>query len=111
SGRRYVLTTTTGSNFYEVACDNGRGYMIEENGKGELARMVDCSKADFVGGGCTLTDSRAAETEQAALYSKLATKSGFNCDVAKYAVLPTTGPKEIIELQCKNRPDGGIGVF
>jgi hypothetical protein len=111
SGRRYVLTTTSGSNFYEVACDNGRGYMIEENAKRELARMVDCSKADFVGGGCTLTDSRAAETEQAALYSKLATKSGFNCDVAKYAVLPTTGPKEIIELQCKNRPDGGIGVF
>lgn len=109
--RRYVLSTKDGSNYYEVACDGAGGYMVQENASGNLSRILDCGSADFVGGGCTLSDSRAAQTEQAALYTKLATKAGFPCDVAKYAPLPTTGAKEVIELQCSNRPDGGIGVF
>jgi len=109
--RRYVLSTKDGKNFYEVACSSGSGYMVEEDAKGELTRILDCANADFVGGGCTLTDARASQTEQAALYTKLATKAGFPCDVAKYAPLPSTGPKEVIELQCKDRPDGGIGIF
>ncbi len=109
--RRYVLSTKDGANYYEVACEGGTGYMVQENASGALSRILDCGSADFVGGGCTLSDARAAQTEQAALYTKLATKAGFDCNVSKYAPLPTTGAKEVIELQCSNRPDGGIGIF
>lgn len=111
SDRRYVLSTKDGANYYEVACQGGSGYMVQENAKGELARILDCGSADFVGGGCTLTDARSAQTEQAALYTRLAGKAGFPCEVSKYAPLPTTGAQEVIELQCSNRDDGGIGVF
>jgi len=109
--RRYVLSTKNGDNYYEVSCTNGSGYMIQENGKGDLSRILDCGAADFIGGGCTMTDSRAAQTEQSALYTKLATKAGYPCNVGKYAPLPTTGAKEVIEMQCTDRPDGGIGIF
>jgi hypothetical protein len=111
SDRRYVLTSKEGANYYEVACASGSGYMVQESAKGELLRILDCANADFISGGCTLTDARASQTEQAALYTRLAGKAGFPCNVAKYAPLPTTGAKEVIELQCKDRPDGGIGVF
>lgn len=109
--RRYVLSSKEGENYYEVACADGKGYMVQESNTGALKRIIDCGSADFVGGGCTLTDARSAQTEQAALYTRLAGKAGFPCDVAKYAPLPTTGAKEVIELQCKDRPDGGIGIF
>jgi hypothetical protein len=111
SDRRYVLTSKEGYNYYEVACSDGKGYMVQESRTGALERIIDCGSADFVGGGCTLTDARSAQTEQAALYTRLANKAGFPCDVNKYAPLPTTGPREVIELQCKNRPDGGIAIF
>ena len=109
--RRYVLTSKDGANYYEVACADGKGYMVQESLKGDLQRVLDCGSADFIGGGCTLTDARAFQTEQATLYTRLAGKAGFPCDVVKYAPLPTTGAKEVVELQCKDRPDGGIGIF
>ncbi|HEX6860643.1 MAG TPA: hypothetical protein VF138_10650 [Caulobacteraceae bacterium] len=110
--RRYVLTSSKdASNYYEVACDNDTGYIVQESATGQLMRILDCASADFIGGGCTMTDSRAAKTEQSALYSRLAKQAGFPCAVTKYATLPVTGAREVIELACSDRPDGGIGIF
>jgi hypothetical protein len=110
--KRYVLSTKT-DNYFEVACQDGKGYMLQQTAtSGALAKTIDCAQASFVGGGCTLTDSVAAQTEQAGLYTKLATKAGFDCKVEKYGMLPSQdNRKEIVELKCSNRPDGGIGVF
>ena len=110
--KRYVLSTKT-DNYFEVSCQDGKGYMLQQsNATGALGRTIDCAQATFVGGGCTLTDSLAAQTEQAGLYTKLATKAGFDCKVEKYGMLPSDDPKkEIVELKCSNRPDGGIGIF
>jgi hypothetical protein len=110
--KRYVLSTKT-DNYFEVACQDGKGYMLQQAATtGALAKTIDCAQASFVGGGCTLTDSVAAQTEQAGLYTKLATKAGFDCKVEKYGMLPSQDPKtEIVELKCSNRPDGGIGIF
>lgn len=110
--KRYVLSTKT-DNYFEVACNDGKGYMLQQTAAGgALARTIDCAQASFVGGGCTLTDSVAAQTEQAGLYTKLATKAGFDCKVEKYGMLPSNDPKtEIVELKCANRPDGAIGLF
>jgi hypothetical protein len=111
SDLRYVLSTVDGSDYYEIACKTGEGYMMQVKGD-DLAKTIKCAEASFVGGGCTLTDAREAETQQAGLYTNLAKKAGFNCDVAKYAAFPVQGnDKEVIELACKNREDGGVAIF
>jgi hypothetical protein len=110
--KRYVLSTKDGSKYFEVACQDGKGYMLEQAANGSLARSIDCLNAGFVGGGCTMTDTVAAKTEQNNLYSSLATKAGFKCAVEKYGVLPSDRPsKEVVELKCSDRPDGAIAVF
>jgi len=110
--KRYVLTTTTGSSWFEVSCQDGKGYMFEQAATGKLARAVDCVAASFVGGGCTLTDTAVALTEQNNLYSGLAGKAGFPCKVEKYGILPSPrASQEVIELKCSDRPDGGIAIF
>jgi hypothetical protein len=110
--KRYVLSTKA-DNYFEVACADGKGYMLQQTvAGGALARAIDCAQAAFVGGGCTMTDSVAAQTEQAGLYSKLASQGGFNCKVEKYGMLPSPdAKKEVVELKCSDRPDGAIAIF
>lgn len=110
--KRYILSTKT-DNYFEVACQDGKGYVLQQAAAtGALVKAIDCAQAGFVGGGCTLSDAVAAQTEQAGLYSKLAAKAGFDCKVEKYGMLPSQDPrKEIVEMKCSNRPDGGIGIF
>ena len=108
---RYVGADSKGVAYFEVACQDGKGYMMEVTLTGAVA-PVDCAQADGIGGGCTLTNSRAAETEQAGLYSKLAHAAGFPCDVSKYGLIPANVPgHEVVEIACSNRPDGAVGVF
>jgi hypothetical protein len=110
--KRYVLSTKT-DNYFEVACDDGKGYVYQQtSATGAFNRAIPCAQAGFVGGGCTMTDAVAAQTEQAGFYSKLANKAGFACDVEKYGMLPTNDPKkEVVELKCKGSDVGGIAVF
>jgi len=108
--KRYVLTTINLSTYYEVACGDGKGYVLERNAAGALARTIDCANAPS-GAECTLTDAREAKTEQAGLYSRLVTQAGFQCTVSKYALFPSKPREEVVELQCSNRPDGGVAVF
>ncbi len=110
--KRYVLTTTDGSDYFEVACGDGKGYMIQVDHTGKLADTIACAEAFEIGGGCTLTDARQALTQQNALYSDLAKKAGFDCAVTKYALFPGADPtKDIVEMACSNRPDGAVGIF
>lgn len=110
--RRYILSTKTGDNYYEASCQDGKGYVFKVNAAGALAQTLDCAAADNIGGGCTLTDTRAAKTEQAALYGNLAKKAGFDCDVESYGALPAQAAgQDVVELVCKGGKPGGIGVF
>lgn len=110
--KRYVLSTKA-DNYFEVSCQDGKGYVYQQAAaNGAFVKAIPCAQAGFVGGGCTMTDAVAAQTEQAGFYSKLANKAGFACDVEKYGMLPTNDPKkEIVELKCKNSEVGGIAVF
>jgi hypothetical protein len=110
-GRRYILSSKAGDNYYEVSCNDGKGYVLQEASNGSLTNTIDCGQADNIGGGCKMTDSRTAATAQNALYTRLAKAAGFNCDVAKYGALPSTGGIDTVELQCSNRPDGAVGLF
>jgi hypothetical protein len=109
--RKYVGATESGSMFFEVACQEGKGYMIEADGAGGFKQAIDCAAADAIAGGCTLTDARQAKTEQSGLYTKFAAKAGFQCQVSGYAPLPGPADKDVVELACSNRPDGAIGIF
>ena len=110
--RRYVGTTATGDDYYEFACTDGTGFMLKANLAGAFSEATDCVKANGIAGGCTLSDTRQALTEQNNLYSSLAKKAGFDCAVSKYADFPTTDNSvEIVELACSNRADGGVGFF
>lgn len=110
--KRYVLTTQDMNNFYEVACTDGKGYMLEEAANGKLSQVVSCADADPIGGGCTLTNGHEAQTEQASLYSRLAQAAGYNCVVSKYFPFPVNVPgHDVVELACSNRPDGAVAIF
>jgi hypothetical protein len=109
---RFVGATSDGTSFYEVACNEGKGYIFEIKADNSVGRSFDCAVADQIGGGCTLTNAREAQTEQASLYTRLAKAAGYNCDVAKYSPFEVNLPgHEVVELSCNNRPDGAVGVF
>jgi len=106
--RRYVGMTQQHEILFELACNEGKGYVVVQATNGSLARSFDCTTSDL----CELTDTRSARTEQAGLYTQLAQKAGFNCDVATYAPFPPNANNDdIVEMTCKNRQDGAVGVF
>jgi hypothetical protein len=107
--RRFVGTAKEGADFYEVSCQDGKGYIFKASGA-TLAETWDCGHASNVLGGCQLTDSRQAATEQAALYTRLAKSSGSNCQVTKYADFPQRDANEVVELVC-NDGSSVIGIF
>jgi len=110
--KRYLGEDAAGTDYYEVACTDGKGYVLHADATGHLKETIDCAVASGFAGGCTLTDSRAALTQQNALYSEIAKKAGFNCDVKRYGPIPAADKdNEVVELECSNRLDGGIGVF
>ena len=112
TGHRVVGGTADGDFYFEVACKEGKGYIFPLKANGAVGDGIDCAVADNVGGGCTLTNARQAQTEQADLYSKLAHKAGFACDVAKYSPFEVNMPgHEVVELSCSNRPDGAVAIF
>ena len=106
--RRFIGLLTDGTEGYEFACQDGKGYVVKVNTQGQIASTIDCSK--LAGGGCTLTDTRAAQAEQAGLYTRLAKNAGSNCAVERYAVFPTKGNEEVVELVCSGG-SGAIGMF
>jgi hypothetical protein len=113
-GRGFIGAATNGKIYYEEACADGKGFILVEAPNGGLAQSIPCVEADGVFGGCKLTDTRQAKTEQAGLYTDLAKKAGFDCAVSGYAPLPgltDTPDTEVVELACSNRKDGAIGFF
>jgi hypothetical protein len=109
--KRYVLSTNT-DYYYEVACADGKGFMMKVDKTGKVGQTIDCAEANYIGGGCTMTDARKAQTEEASLFSSLAKKAGFDCQVSSYESFPQSdSSRDVIEMQCSNRPDGAVGIF
>jgi hypothetical protein len=108
--RRFMGTATDGSNFYEASCQDGKGYIYKVATTGALDTTYECAKAQGILGGCTLTDARQAETQQAGLYTKLAKAAGSNCDVTKYAIFPAQAGEDVVEMVCADGK-GGVGIF
>jgi hypothetical protein len=109
--RRYILSSRSGDEYYEVACASGTGFVTVADSKGALKQKIDCANADSIAGGCTLTDVKNAKTEDNALYTRLVKAQGFNCDVTGYRALTADASGETIEVQCGNRGDGAVAVL
>ena len=113
--RSFIGAAASGKMYYEVACTEGKGYVLSQAPNGSFQEAIDCLDADSIAGGCKLTDTRQAKTEQNNLYAKLAKAAGYNCDVSGYAPLPLAADlpphSEVVEISCANRPDGAIAVF
>jgi hypothetical protein len=106
--RSFMGASAAGDYFYEVACQNGKGYILSQGANLTLAKTIDCEQTDQ----CKLTDVRARQSEQAGLYTKLARAGGFDCAVSEYAPFPVDMPgHEVVELSCTNRPDGAVAIF
>jgi hypothetical protein len=109
--KRFVGMSKDNSTFYEASCQDGKGYIYKVAAAGALTETYECAKATAILGGCTLTDARQAQSDQAALYTRLAASAGGKCDVEKYALFPTRNPREeVVEMVCKGGP-GAIGIF
>jgi hypothetical protein len=109
--RRYVLTSGANEDYFEVSCNDGKGFMIRTDNKGAFKEKVECANADHVAGGCSLTDVKTAKTEDNALYTRLAKAGGYDCDVKGYRSLTASRDGETVELECSNRADGAIAIF
>jgi hypothetical protein len=114
-GRAFLGVSQTGKMYYEVACTDSKGYILEQAATGAGVKAIPCLEAEAIAGGCKMTDTRQAKTEQNALYSRMAKAAGYNCDVSGYAPLPATADvpahSEVVEVTCGNRPDGAIAIF
>lgn len=106
--RRFVGMMKDNSQYYEASCEGGKGYLYKVAADGSLAQTLECAKSQ--GLTCELSDSRQAQTEQAALYTKLAKSAGSTCDVDKYALFPAKPGEEAVELTCKDG-SSAVGVF
>lgn len=104
---------TSGEDYTEVACSGGTpGFVLVTDSGGKFKNAVDCAKAGGIGDGCKLTDVTVAKTEEAGTYSKLAAKAGYPCDVKEYRFIGMDAEnREVVELACKNRPDGAVALF
>ena len=108
--RRFVGMSKDAAIYYEASCQDGKGYIYKVAATGALAETFECAKATQILGGCELTDSRAALTEQAALYTRLAKAAGSSCDVERYALFPPRSGEDDVEMVCKDG-SGVIGIF
>jgi hypothetical protein len=115
SDARYVgASTTDDSVYYEVACGAKSGYILQTTKAGVFKAAVDCANASGIGGGCKMTDTTKAQTEESGNYTSLAKAAGFNCSVSKYrfiGMITQPTKSEVVELACSNRPDGAVAVF
>jgi hypothetical protein len=100
--RRFVGVARDNSTYYEASCQDGKGYIYKVAVSGALSETYECAKATQILGGCTLTDARQAQTEQASLYTRLVANAGGKCEVDKYALFPAKPGEEVAELVCKD---------
>ncbi len=112
SGSRYLGSDQkSGVAYYELGCGAQPGFVLGANKAGGLDRVLSCTEAKGLSGGCTLTDETAVAAQETADYTRRVKAAGFDCDVSKTRSIgrdPSGGA--VIEFACSNRPDGMVAV-
>lgn len=106
----YIGEAANHTQFYEVACTDGKsGFIVQTDPAGKVTQTVDCAKAANIVGGCKLTTISVGDTSDNPTYTKLAKEIGFDCNVSSYRSFGTDqSGRETVELACANQPAGAV---
>lgn len=111
-GRGAGATTT--SEFFEVKCAGGAGYMFRTSLAGEFQQAYTCEQAISIAGGCKLTDmSGALATVSERRKGQLAA-AGVSCTSTaevKIGQERGEGGREVVEFSCAETPIGLVAFL
>lgn len=103
--------------FYEVKCAEGFGFIAQTDPVGAPLDARDCGRPQIVPGGCTLTDTSAAQAAAAEQRAAQLARIGQACTVSQERIVAVESPpdgspgREIYELDCAEQPMGLMGFF
>jgi hypothetical protein len=112
SNARAMGQTSTGATFYELACGEGPGVVLEARKDGAV-RALDCVEAANIGGGCTLTDTSAALAQRTQAVVAALAPLGVTCADPEMRVIGRESGgagRQVTELKCSDRPQGLIAI-
>jgi len=99
--------------FYEMGCASGPGFMVETDRIGAYHRAIPCDSAGGIGGGCTLTDRSVLAASTTATLAERLKAAGVACEVAQARLVgrEPTGHRDVVEYACADRPAGLVVAF
>ena len=114
SDYRWVgVSTTTGTEYSEVSCAGGQGYVLEvpKTGPATQLSVVDCQDAVKDGIKCALTAVAMPVTLQT--FRDAIKEHAVECDPAqiRYIGRETQGRRYVVELQCPQQPKGLVAFI
>lgn len=109
-GRFVATDPAKNTDYIELACTEGPGFMVEVSAAGAPQRTVDCVRASGIAGGCTLTDVSVIRAAEEQSFKDRLSQAGFNCSYEQHRVVGEenhpTGKRIVIEYKCADRPMG-----
>ncbi len=114
SDYRWVgVSTTTGTEYSEVSCEGGQGYVLEVPKTGQTATLsiVNCQDAVKEGLKCALTAVTLPVTLQT--FRDAIKDHAIDCDPAeiRYIGRETQDRRYVVELQCPQQPKGLVAFI
>ncbi len=114
SNYRWVgVGTANGTEYSEVACSDGQGYVLEVPGSGPTAQVavVGCQDAVKEGVKCALTAVTLPVTLQT--FRDAIKDHAVDCEPAqiRYIGRETQGRRYVVELQCPQQPKGLVAFI
>ncbi|MDY6924351.1 MAG: hypothetical protein SWI22_10385 [Pseudomonadota bacterium] len=111
-GRGVGATPT--SEFYEVKCAGGQGYMVRASLAGEFEQLYACAEADGIAGGCKLTDLSALRSSLSERRKAQLNSVGVSCtSTSEIKIGQERGEdgREVVEFGCAELPLGLIAYL
>jgi hypothetical protein len=97
-----------GSDYYEVVCKGGDGFVLSVTQDGEFKSWMSCEAVAGLASGCTRSDP---EIVFPGLIAKLRA-TGLACGVVHARLVGLTGDgRKVAEFECTGRPQGLIVAF
>jgi len=107
------VSSGTGTEYSEVACSGGHGYVLEvpKAGKPEQVALVDCQEAIKSGIKCSLTAVTAPVTLQT--FRDALKDHAVDCSPAQVRLIgrETLGQRYVVEVQCPQQANGLVAFI
>jgi len=107
------VSSSSGTEYSEVSCANGHGYVLEVPGVGKLASVVvvDCQEAIRAGIKCSLTAVAMPVTLQT--FRDALKDHAVDCAPAqvRYIGRESLGQRYVVEVQCPQQPKGLVAFI